>query len=241
MEQSHPFWSGGNKQAFHVKQISPGALPTPDENQLCLRHILTELCPGESDPQVEEWSDCLGRFAGLLFLWSQRVSLISSGDRTQIPAKHILPSVALRQLLLTVPHRVVWDVGSGAGLPGIPLAVTLPQARFFLIESRRRKASFLRQAVRRLSLNNVTVLHERLERDSSIPKEFPKADVVLSRAVLAPDQLRYRALGKTQPYAALITTLPPSAPIIPGNPALIHRWQCAGCSGSAALQFANVD
>ena len=211
-----------------VPEISPG-------------FILAELCPGASSRQIEQWSDGLGRFSDLLFQWSQRVSLISSGDRTQIPAKHLLPSVALRQLILTVPHRAVWDFGSGAGLPGVPLAITLPQAHFLLIESRRRKVSFLREAIRRLSLNNTTVLHERLEADSRIPKDFPKADVVISRAALDPDQLATKTKGRTQPNAALIRTLPPTATVASGKPGLVHRWQCARYSGSAALQFANED
>ena len=211
-----------------------------DTNDSRLGYNLTEFCPDAGAHQIERWSQGLGRFADLLFQWSQRVSLVSSGDRSQISRKHLLPSVALRQLIITLPHRAVWDVGSGAGLPGIPLAITLPQARFLLIESRRRKASFLREAVRRLSLDNTTVLHERLEQDSRIPKEFPKADVVISRAALDPDQLRTKVKGRTQPNAALIRTLPPAARIVvEGEPTLVHRWQCEVLGGSVSLQFAD--
>lgn len=229
-------------QAFHVKR-PPSApdLSNRDTDENRQGRILTEFCPGASTLQIERWSDGLGRFADLLFQWSQRVSLISSGSRTQIPAKHILPSVALRQLILTLPHKALWDVGSGAGLPGIPLAITLPQARFLLIESRRRKASFLREAIRRLSLTNTTVLPERLDHNSCIPKEFPKADVILSRAALDLDTLRSLGKGRTQPNAALIKTLPPSESIIPGQSTLVHRWQCEGLTGSVALQFVDED
>ena len=227
---------------FHVKQHLSGQFSRdPYQIDSFLRHTLAEFCPGESTLHIEQWSARLARYADLLFRWSQRVNLISSGDRTQISAKHLLPSVALRQLILTVPHTAVWDVGSGGGLPGIPLAITLPEARFLLVESRRRRASFLREVIRRLSLKNSSVLNERLEQDGQISMEFPKAEVVLSRAALGLDELRSMMKGRTLPNATLITTLPPSAPINPNGHTLVHRWQCSGFAGSAGLQEINGD
>ena len=242
---------------FHVEQNHSTDSPRPsvprgttsfrktrwysDYQDPSLHHILAEFCPDGGALQVKHWSARLERFTGLLSQWSQRVSLISSGDRSQIPGKHILPSVALRQLILTLPHRAVWDVGSGAGLPGIPLAITLPQTSFLLIESRRRRASFLREVIRRLSLNNTSVLHERLEQDTRVPEGLPMADVVLSRAALNPDRLRCRVKRRTQPHAVLISTLPPSAQASLGKSSLVHRWQCAGWTGSASIQSVVVD
>ncbi len=214
----------------------------PDFSDSSLHHILAELCPDGSALQVERWKARLGRFEGILSQWSQRVSLISSGDMAQIAVKHILPSVALRQLIITLPHGAVWDVGSGAGLPGIPLAITLPQTRFLLVESRRRRASFLREVIRRLSLNNTSVLHERLDAESRVLEGLPMAAVVISRAAMNPDRLRCLVKRRTQPNAVLISTLPPSgAPASPGKSSLVHRWQCAGWTGSASIQSVVVD
>ena len=227
---------------FHVKQPPSGrARSHPDLSASSLHNVLAEFCPDGSALQIEHWIAGLEQFADLLSQWSQRASLISSGDRSLIPEKHLLPSVALRQLILTMPHRAVWDVGSGAGLPGIPLAITLPQTHFLLIESRRRRASFLREVIRRLSLNNTSVLHERLEQESRVPEGLPMADVVLSRAALSLGQLRCRVKTRTQPHAVLVATLPPSAPASLGKSSLVHRWQCAGLTGSASLQSVNVD
>lgn len=233
-----------DKPVFHVKPPFCSRRGIPAHYRPVLApHVLNELCPDASSRQVKEWAANLVQFAGLLFQWSHRASLISSGDRSQIQGKHIIPSVALRQLVLTVPHGAVWDVGSGAGLPGIPLAITLPQSRFLLIESRRRRVSFLREVIRRLSLSNASVLHERLERDSGDPEGFPRADVVLSRSAFTGDQLRCRVKGKTQPHAVLISTLPPSTPAFPPSESiLVHRWQGVGLMGSASLQqLENVD
>ena len=228
--------------AFHVKQ-SPhlsGPAPASESAVPVSRRSLRDLCPGESTLTIDRWGVQLEGYADLLYRWSQRLSLISSGDRAIIPEKHIFPSLVLRQIIMSVPNRVVWDLGSGAGLPGVPLAITLPETSFLLIESRRRRASFLREVIRRLSLGNAFVLHERLEPDrEGFPGGSPKADVVLSRAAFRPDQLRSRLIGRTQHRAFMITTLPPSSSVPVGQPALIHRWRGSGLVGSVLLQQVN--
>ena len=239
---TNPHFRNPRSAAFHVKQFPslPGFGHIAKSAAPVSRRSLQDLCPGESAPKIDQWRVQLEGYAGLLYRWSQRLSLISSGDRAIIPEKHIFPSLALRQIIMSVPNRVVWDLGSGAGLPGIPLAITLPETSFLLIESRRRKASFLREVIRRLSLGNAFVLHERLEPDSEgLPGGSPKADVVLSRAAFGPDQMRSRLKGRTQHRAFLITTLPPSSSAPVGRPALIHRWRGSGLVGSALLQQIN--
>jgi 16S rRNA (guanine527-N7)-methyltransferase len=88
---------------------------------------------------------------------------------------HILDSLAV------VPHvqgpRIL-DVGSGAGLPGIPLAVALPAARVTLLDSNHKKATFLKQAAIELGIHNMDIVCERVETWTA-PAPF---DVVISRA-----------------------------------------------------------
>ena len=238
MEPNRPF-RNPNGAAFHVKRYPcPAPAPISKSAAPVSRRTLRDLCPGESTPKIDQWGVQLEGYAGLLYRWSQRVSLISSGDRALIPGKHIYPSLVLRQIIMSVPSRVVWDLGSGAGLPGIPLAITLPETSFLLIESRRRRASFLREVIRRLRLGNASVLHERLEPDSGggLPGGSPKADVVLSRAAVTPDQMKSRLEGRTQARALLITTLAPSSSVPVGQPVLIHRWEGSGLVGSVLLQ-----
>lgn len=103
--------------------------------------------------------------------------------------KHILDSVAPWRLFAEAKHVV--DVGTGAGLPGIPLAVLLPEVRFTLTESTQKKAHFVEAAVQALALPNVTVTPRRAE---EFVKEHP-VDLMTARA-LAPV---IRALGLFAP------------------------------------------
>jgi 16S rRNA (guanine527-N7)-methyltransferase len=90
-------------------------------------------------------------------------------------------SLHLLDCLAAAPHVAVasiLDVGSGAGLPGIPLALALPDSRVTLLDSNHKKAAFLRQAVMELQLTNAEVVCERAE-SWTPPAPF---DVVISRA-----------------------------------------------------------
>jgi 16S rRNA (guanine527-N7)-methyltransferase len=93
--------------------------------------------------------------------------------------KHVLDSVVPWQLFATATHIV--DVGSGAGFPGVPLAIVLPEVRFTLAESVGKKARFLESAVRQLDLQTATVANERGEEIL----RTRRADIVTARA-LAP-------------------------------------------------------
>lgn len=96
----------------------------------------------------------------LLEKWNRTHNLTAIRDPREMLAVHLLDSLAV------VPHVAgprVADIGSGAGLPGIPLAVALPELRFTLVESRGKKAEFLRHTVAALGLTNVAVVQERVE------------------------------------------------------------------------------
>jgi 16S rRNA (guanine527-N7)-methyltransferase len=89
--------------------------------------------------------------------------------------QHLLDSLAVLPYL--AGERIL-DVGTGAGLPGIPLAIAWPHARVTLIDANHKKAAFLRQAVIELNLNNAAVVCDRVERWH--PEGY--FDVVISRA-----------------------------------------------------------
>jgi 16S rRNA (guanine527-N7)-methyltransferase len=104
--------------------------------------------------------------------------LVKVRDRRELIVKHILDSLSPLGLPRIFEARAaVADVGSGAGLPGIPLAIALPGARFTLIERMGRRAGFLRSCLAALSLPNVTV--EEAEMEKSAPGRF---DMVVFRA-----------------------------------------------------------
>lgn len=99
-------------------------------------------------------------FLALIEKWNQVYNLTAVRDRSEMVSQHLLDCLAV------VPHiaaTTILDVGSGAGLPGIPLALALPRARVTLVESGQKKAAFLRQAVIELHLGNVAVECVRVE------------------------------------------------------------------------------
>ncbi len=135
--------------------------------------------PGASGGQLATLGGRLEEYVALVRRWAQTVNLVSRDDLPRIVDRHILPALALRSAVRAVPHARSMDVGSGAGLPAIPLAITLPGASFTLVESRRRRANFLRQAVRGLGLSNVAVVCSRVERYRPPTPQ----DLIMSRAV----------------------------------------------------------
>jgi 16S rRNA (guanine527-N7)-methyltransferase len=93
--------------------------------------------------------------------WNKVYNLTAVRDADKMLTHHLLDSLAV------VPHvagaKTLLDVGSGAGLPGIPLALALPDAQVTLLDSNHKKAAFLQQAVIELHLTNVAVVCERVE------------------------------------------------------------------------------
>jgi 16S rRNA (guanine(527)-N(7))-methyltransferase GidB len=100
-------------------------------------------------------------YLALLDRWNRTYNLTAIRDPRGMVALHLLDSLAL------VPHMdgiaTLADLGTGAGLPGIPLAIALPALRVTLVESSGKKARFLREAVRRLGLGNARVAESRAE------------------------------------------------------------------------------
>ena len=118
-------------------------------------------------------------------LFNPAYGLIKVKDRNELVVKHILDSLAPLQIIRDLQDKAVLqnrqaeiaDVGSGAGLPGIPLALCLPGAEFTLVERMARRAGFLRNVQALLGLANVRV--EEAEMESISPGQF---DLVVFRA-----------------------------------------------------------
>lgn len=111
----------------------------------------------------------------LLVKWNKAYNLTSVRDPKQMLVKHIMDSIVVS------PHlkgqRLI-DVGTGPGLPGLPLAILNPDKQFVLLDSLGKRLRFIRQAVLELGLTNVEFVQSRVEEYQ--PEE--KFDVVLSRA-----------------------------------------------------------
>jgi len=108
--------------------------------------------------------------------WNQRMNLTAIRERPQQLTKHLLDSLSVQPFLRGT--RVL-DVGTGAGFPGLPLAIVNPERQFTLLDSTAKKLKFIDHVVQLLGLTNVTTVHQRAE-TYEVKDRF---DVVLSRAV----------------------------------------------------------
>lgn len=118
----------------------------------------------------------LREYGRLLYEKSADLSLIAKSDRPRLFTRHILDSLNALSLFPDPPDSAL-DIGSGGGLPGIPLAIAWPESRVVLLESRERKSGFLEHAVRSLRLTNAKVACARLEDHGDIWTGEPVASV----------------------------------------------------------------
>lgn len=137
----------------------------------------------DADPDQR---DRLIRFITLLNRWNQAYNLTAVRDPLAMVPRHLLDSLALMPYLQGAP---LLDLGTGPGLPGIPLAILNPGSRFVLLDSNGKKIRFVRQAILELGLSQVEVIQARME--SYRPAE--KFVTIVSRAVAELEALRRAA------------------------------------------------
>jgi 16S rRNA (guanine527-N7)-methyltransferase len=121
------------------------------------------LCAGISDLGLELDDAAIERllaYVELLERWNAAYNLTAVRDPAEMVTRHLLDSLAI---LPHVQGATLADLGSGAGLPGIPLAIAAPEREILLVDSNGKKARFLREAVRRLGLARVRVAESRVE------------------------------------------------------------------------------
>ena len=135
-------------------------------------------------------------YINLLLRWNARINLTAVRDPEQIATRHFGESFFLARHLFPFRDHVapdalvrgagprVLDLGSGAGFPGLPLKIWAPGIALTLVESNHKKAAFLREVVRAVTLTNVNVASERAETLAArLGPAFPPADIVTLRAV----------------------------------------------------------
>ena len=138
----------------------------------------------------------------LLSQWSRRINLVSRRDWSVVATKHLRQALTMVPVVVSLPHRLVMDLGSGAGFPAIPLKIALPDTYFILVESRRKRAHFLKEVVRSVGLDRIEVVNERIESLSPVG-----ADLVTARAVASPDKLLALVQRHLSPHGWILSTL----------------------------------
>lgn len=164
---------------FHVKHVAP---------------------PPAAEAVFGERFELARRYADVLATAGVERGLIGPRETERIWDRHVLNSAALGELVQT-GERIA-DIGSGAGLPGIPLALARPDVTVILIEPMLRRSEFLTEVVSTLGLD-VTVVRGRAE-DPAVRREVGELDVVTSRAVAPLDKLVGWTFGLLRPGGRML-------------------------------------
>ncbi|WP_257281903.1 MULTISPECIES: 16S rRNA (guanine(527)-N(7))-methyltransferase RsmG [unclassified Endozoicomonas] len=142
---------------------------------LSLRERICEGAAAQSLSLADSQADMLARYVELLAKWNRAYNLTAVRDPLEMVSRHIHDSLSIAPFM---EGDYLMDVGSGPGLPGIPMAILNPQKQYTLLDSNGKKTRFMTQAKTELGLENVTVANCRVE---SFEAHQP-FDVIMSRA-----------------------------------------------------------
>lgn len=159
----------------HTIAVSMASAKPPDP---ALRRLLDEGLDALGLARSDDLGGRLLAYQALLSDWSRAFNLTAVRDPEEMVVRHLLDSLAIHGW---IPAGRIADIGTGAGLPGIPLALALPDRAFVLVDSVGKKVRFVRHVCRALGLDNVRPVQARLEEYRS----EQKFDAVIARA-LAP-------------------------------------------------------
>jgi len=169
--------------------IKAGAKPGADNNmpsnlkQEALAQLRARLEAGLQEMGLQitaEQQQKLLDYVALIYKWNRVHNLTAVREPLEMVTLHILDSLSV---LTYIDCKHLLDVGAGAGLPSIPLAICLPELQVTAIDAVQKKVSFMRQAKAQLGLANFNVIHGRIEEQEVPSKDMPeKFDVITSRA-----------------------------------------------------------
>lgn len=136
-----------------------------------------------NDEQVNKFN----KYYNLLIEWNKKINLTTITDYEDVIKKHFLDSILLLKVFkkdLFALKNII-DVGTGAGFPGVPLAIMLPDAKFTLVDSLNKRIQFLKEVIEILEIDNITLIHARAEELGVDANYREKYDICVSRAVAA--------------------------------------------------------
>ncbi len=122
------------------------------------------------------------RYYELLIEWNKKINLTSIVEKDDVVVKHFVDSIALIRFTDLTDLSVI-DVGTGAGFPGIPLKIMVPDCNIVLLDSLNKRIGFLQNVIDELGLEKIETVHGRAEDTAHVSGHREKYDIVLSRAV----------------------------------------------------------
>jgi len=134
-----------------------------------------------TDHQIDQ----LIKYKDILLEWNQKMNLTAIDEEKEVMIKHFLDSLSCIQTKYLKNEGSMIDVGTGAGFPGIPLRIVLPNIKLTLLDSLKKRIGFLEEVCRETSLNNVEFVHGRAEDFGQSKDHREKYDYAVSRAVAA--------------------------------------------------------
>ncbi len=152
------------------------------------------------------------RYLALLLEWNQRLSLTAIRQPEAIQRSHFLDSLSCATISGDLNGRRLVDVGSGAGLPGLPLKILYPAMSLTLVESVAKKARFLAAVVDDLNLPDVEIVNDRAENLGHMPAHRAGYDWAMARAVAALPALAEYLLPLCNVGGRLLAQKGPAAP-----------------------------
>tara|TARA_B100000965_G_C19506232_1_gene719764 strand:+ start:404 stop:1045 length:642 start_codon:yes stop_codon:yes gene_type:complete len=141
--------------------------------------LIKKYFPQISDSQIMK----LSTFEKLIREWNKKINLVSRKDVENFQINHVIHSLSISKLIFFKPKTKILDIGTGGGLPGIPLAIIFPEAEFHLVDRKKKKMDVLVDIIKKLDLNNVKI-------EACDAKDIlDKYDFILNRAVSSTENI----------------------------------------------------
>lgn len=162
-------------------------------------NLISALCDEHALTLSEESLGLLVRYTRLLEEWNRKINLVSRKEDAPVILKHVFHSLLIMKVHSFRKGEKVLDLGTGGGLPGIPLAIVFPETSFLLVDATGKKIAACKAMIGELGLKNVIALHTRVEELKGVI-----FDTILSRQVAPLSDLCGYAFRLLKPEGELV-------------------------------------
>jgi 16S rRNA (guanine527-N7)-methyltransferase len=182
-----------------------------------------ELCLKNGLEPTEDQIEQLDYYVVLLLEWNKKINIISRKDEENVWTYHILHSISPLFKIEIEQNSTIVDIGTGGGLPGIPIKILRPDLSILCVDSTGKKINAVSQMIKDLKLNNLFALWGRAEELGSRPEYAGKFDFAIARAVAPLTDLLYwsKAFLKSKAINKPAVTVQVKGFVNPNPPALI--------------------